>query len=229
MFADFYRTHKHFVFVAIIWLLLGRFVSPLTQLAIILSLLLFISKDKVAFMLFGLFLLLYFSDSYLAQFSFAKPIKPYYLLGIGAAFFLGRNELRQGSTFYFVFLPFLTFAFLVIGKSEMPKFALQKTISYLLLVILVPNITLRLFKEYGPAIFKQFIVLITLFLLVAIVFRLAGISMVGLNRFHGFLGNPNAIGLNCTTFFVFFSCCKTVFPSAFFSPREPDYLCDYCL
>lgn len=166
-------------------------------------------------MLFGLFLLMYLSDSYLAQFSFAKPIKPFYLLGIGAAFFLGRNEMRQGSKFYFVFIPFITLAFLLIAKSERPSAALQKTISYLLLVLLIPNITVQLFKKYGPVIFKHFVVLITLLLFVAIILRLAGVSMVGLNRFHGFLGNPNAIGLNCTTFFIFFLVVKQYFPQVF--------------
>ena len=215
MFAEFYRSNRDFVFIAIIWFLAGRFVSQVTSAFVLLSLLLFIIRDRSPFILFGFFLLLYFSDSYVEQFSFAKPTKPFYLIGIGVAFFLGRCELKQGSRFFAIFIPFLALAFLVIGKSEIPSMAAQKTLSYLLFILIIPNLTISLYKRYGPNILRQFIVLLTLLLLIALLLKFSGSNIVGRDRFRGFLGNPNAIGLNCTTFFILFVVVKQYFPNLF--------------
>ena len=94
----------------------------------------------------------------------------------------------------------------------------QKTFSYILMFILVPNIVTRLFRETGQKFFKNLIyfgttICLAGFILYAIKKEYAFNAIIG--RYNGVFGNPNGLGLYAFLLFALFFTLNDIYENMF--------------
>lgn len=153
---------------------------------------------------FSYFIVLLLSDSRILSLSFVAEIKPIIsiLFYLAISIFLYKNNyykrpIRIYLYYYFIFFSFLS---LIYGFNFI---VFQKTISYLLLFLIVPNYFLVLFNK------KNILILLCYFLLAILlaggIFYFINPDLVFLKgRFRGIFGNPNGLGIYCLLFFFIF-------------------------
>jgi O-antigen ligase len=87
--------------------------------------------------------------------------------------------------------------------SDYISTSLQKTVSYGLLLLVVPNYFLQTIRDEGKEGLRKFLWWITLLLLIGFVMRFVMPGYVTLaGRYTGLMGNPNGLGLFCLLFFI---------------------------
>ena len=219
MIPGFLKDKRAFVLFGLSWIAAGILLPKIALPLVLISILVFKYRNHYEEIFLGLYLVLFFSDSYYQGFQFAHDSKPFYMFLMAGLYFLSRKDFPDFNKFIYSFAPFLILAALVIPKSEIVDICWQKTLSYALLLLLVPNYITKLYKEEGELFFRNFIALLATILLVSLFFWYFKLGHVGVKRFQGFLGNPNAMGLFCTTFFLLFMVVRQYFPDLF-SRRE---------
>src|SRR5437870_633103 len=115
------------------------------------SLLLLQRKGLYEVIFIGFFFMLIMSDIML----FAKDAKNTYIVMLSLFFFLDRNNFSFSNRMFLSFLPFFFIATICLIFTEDFFTSLQKTLSYILLLVTVPNFVEKLYKENGPTFFKN--------------------------------------------------------------------------
>lgn len=166
--------------------------------------------------LLGFFLILTLSDSRLSQLNFAADAKNIYILMISLFSFL---EMRNSSTsidFYKYFIGFFFFAFLVIFFNPNIGLSFQKTLSYVLFLIFVPNYVFTVYQKYGLTAIKSVVYFVVIILALGLLIDLVNPGITHLvGRFRGLLGNPNGLGLYSFLFILLFATVSEHFENLF--------------
>ena len=145
------------------------YLGPIVYAIIPLMLLLLAKKGMHLELLLGFFFILILSDSRLPSLQFAVTVKNIYLLFIALVTF---NEMRNQSTiipFYKYFIAFFCVAIVTILFNPDMSLSFQKTLSYILFFIFVPNYIFIVFKKYGFMLFKSLVYFIGLLLILGLV------------------------------------------------------------
>ena len=215
MIAGFYREKQKFIFLVILWLIAGAYFRPVSLFLVLGSIFLFKLQQDYEDMLFGFYIVLYLSDSYIDNLSFAHDSKPLYIFAMALFFFLSRKDFPEFNKFIYSFLPFCILALFLISRSDVASVCWQKTVSYILLLLLVPNFVSKLYRDHGSIFFRHLILMLAMLLFVALIYKYFGWYPVGGGRFQGFLGNPNAMGVFCTVFFGLYMVVRQYFQELF--------------
>ena len=156
--------------------------------------------------LLGFFFILTMSDSRLSQLAFAASFKNIYILIIALISLKEMRALEFPIGFYKYFVAFIVVAIVCVIFSPTMGLAFQKTVSYILLLVSVPNYFLFVYKKYGSLLFKAIIFFISLLLLLGLIYNYVDPQVTTLvGRFRGFLGNPNGLGLFTFLAIMFFA------------------------
>jgi O-antigen ligase len=123
------------------------------------------------------------------------------------------------------FLPFILFAVVGLYYSPVLNTAFQKTISYFLLLLVVPNYVAKIYVENGVTFLRRIIFFLVFVCLVGLAFTAVNseISISHGGRFRGIFGNPNGLGI----FLVITAMLFTVINNRYkelFSRRETVYI-----
>ncbi|MDG5800648.1 O-antigen ligase family protein [Marinilabiliaceae bacterium ANBcel2] len=202
------------------WVALGVFTGPLVYAAVPLHMIIIKKKGEWLWLLLGFWLILTLSDSRQGMFSFAQSLKPIMLL-IMAYLYITFPKEREEFKFVRPFIPFFIVAFLVIFNSPVQASAFQRTISYLLLLIIIPGI-INLLLTYERERFLYHLLLTGVVILgtgLALQIIMPGFVTFGGERFSGLLGNPNAIGIFGFLFTALFTIINQ-YHSHLFSKKE---------
>lgn len=205
----------------LIWLLLGIALNMLAIPIIALHVLYLYNKKNVLEIFLGFFFILLLSDSRNHALDFAKNLKVVLMVLLFLPFVLSKQSTFGFYTNYNFskpFIPFITFAFFCIIFSPVPFTAVQKTISYFLLPLIVPIIFYSLYKAYGDFFLKAVVYLGASILVAGYVMFLVNPSLViyfGGGRSSGVLGNPNGLGMFCFLFFMLYFVIQHYFPDLF--------------
>lgn len=203
---QFIRERKAFwVFVAV-WILFSSFFPFLLYIVLPLSVLLMWRNDMWEEMVLGFFLCVILSDMdpKIHPVAVMKTAKNVYILTLAFIFFRDQARFRPMARAFYIFLPFILYSFLPIVVSPAPLVAFQKTVSYGLIFLVIPNLVLHNFRLAGWSFFRNLIYFFILVLLVQKVlpfafpnewFYIAG-------RFRGLFGNPNGLALFCYLVFM---------------------------
>lgn len=165
----------------------------------------------------GFWLVLILSDSLQPALGFAKNVKNIYILLLAAILILRRRDFAPINTFYQRFLPFFIVAFISLTFTETFMTSFQKTISYLLIFMVVPNFVERIYRDNGKAFFKNLVYFFSVLLAIGISLKYLkpeiGLSHVG--RLTGVFGNPNGLGIFSILCFLLFSVIEHSYPDLF--------------
>ena len=194
------RDSLQFFLLIIVWVLVGVYTGPLLFAVLPLTVFLLKSREMWAEMLFGFLMILVLSDMtpLLTSMKVVKDAKNTYIVALTLIFALERYRFFPYSRMFNIFLPFFLYSLFPLVFSNNLAVALQKTLSFALMYLIVPNYVLYNFRNQGWPFFKNLV-----FFMCAILVAGLGVNFMGEfwayvgGRFRGLFGNPNGMAIYC--------------------------------
>lgn len=193
----------------IIWLLtwiVAAVASPIVAFIYIpISVLVLKAQGRDWEVFIGFLFLLILSDSRQPVFEFAKTLKNAYILLLTLFYFM---DMRPTSGFNLVrgFIPFFVIALIMLSESPTASIGFQKTVSYGLVLMVVPAIYKYLLEKDLKRTLDASVALFIFVLSIGLLLRVINPVFVMLEgRFSGIFGNPNGLGVYAAILFVFFT------------------------
>lgn len=215
----FLRENRYTVIFLILWLAIGRLAPTLLYVVFPVGVLLLRRVDHWQDILFGFIMCLVLSDSLrgIPGMQVVKSAKATYILALTLILFVDQARMQPMARVFSIFLPFFVYAFFPILASEVPLTAIEKTLSYALLFLVVPNYVLYNFRRSGWPFFRNLVWFLVFVLLSQLLLPLIGNAdefyMVG--RFNGYFGNPNGMAIFTYLTFVLFAVVRHLKPELF--------------
>lgn len=206
---QFLRDHFPLVLIILAWVFVAFTAAPLLYAVLPLTVLLFRRRDMWQEILFGLLICLVLSDMSqdIRPMRVMKTAKYAYVLILAVLVLLDQARMQPMARIFGIFLPFFIYAFFPIVWSPVPVLAVEKTLSYAIIFLVVPNIVLLNFRLYGWDFFKNLIWFIMLILLSQQVLPYIAPESWSFiaDRFRGYFGNPNGLAIFVYLTFVLFA------------------------
>jgi hypothetical protein len=133
------KYEKNNYLTLLFWIALGAFTGPMVYVAVHNHMFILKNKGEWLWLLLGLWLILTLSDSRQGIFNFATNLKTIMMLIMGYLFLIMPKE-RDAWRFLKPFIPFFIVAFISLIGSPVAFNGFQKTVSYVLLLLVVPGI-----------------------------------------------------------------------------------------
>src|SRR5690606_16759339 len=191
---DFFRTHKIFLGVAASWVLVTIYGQGLIYAWLPITILFLKAREYWAELLFGMltFLVLSDMDKHITEMFIIKSAKNVFIIMLAGLFILERKRFWPFSRVFIIFLPFFVYSFFPIIWSKIPSTSFQKTISYGLMFLIIPNCVLCNCRLRGWDFFRDLLHMMAFILLAGLALELSGIVETDIGgRFRGLFGNPN--------------------------------------
>ncbi|MBK6540786.1 MAG: O-antigen ligase family protein [Flavobacteriales bacterium] len=201
---DFLRDRIQLFVLILAWVFATVFAGPLIYVLLPITVFLFYRRESFPDMLFGFIFILVLSDMTpeIFQMRKIKTAKYAYIIALSVILLADQWRFQPMAAVFKLFLPFFVYSFFPLIFSNDPITGVQKTISYALLYLVVPNYVLLNFRRHGWDFFKNLMYFLVALLLASQLMRLGPNwwAFAG-GRFRGFFGNPNGLGI--FTFLVF--------------------------
>lgn len=195
----FLKEHLGLLGLILFWAACTVFAGPLLLLVMPLSVMLLWRRDLWPDLLFGFLITLMLSDMNADVHSMRgfKLAKNTYILVLAFIFLLERQRFEPHAQVFKIFLPMFAYSAFPLLASPAMIVGLQKTFSYMLLFLVVPNYVLYCFRRQGWDFFRNLIFFIT-FALAAQRIHLELVpwwqTHIG-GRYRGMFGNPNGLAM----------------------------------
>lgn len=210
---NFLASNIQFIFLLLTWAIVGIYGSFLVYPFILGSLFLLKlnGRDKEIFL--GFIFVLICSDNLEPSMKWAGTIKNLYILLLFGFFLLDRRNFRGKLDFIQPYIPFFVTAVICLYWSATPVVAVQKTLSYFLLFLTIPNYVSHLYHKHGGAFFRDLLWFFVFILITSLVLKYwkPEIAISHGERLRGIFGNPNGIGIFIIVSFIFFHLVKSYF------------------
>ncbi|WP_161887653.1 hypothetical protein [Pontibacter russatus] len=160
--ATSFGGYKQLFTLLLLWLITGITLGMLSIPILVLFALYLQNQGRHLYLFILFFFTLILSDSRIYALSFSQDLKTFLVLLLLLPFLFPRRvnlPLDFSKSFHPAFVPFAAFAFFCIVFSPEPFTAFQKTLSYLLLFIIVPVLFYSLYKVYTTHFLKAIIYL----------------------------------------------------------------------
>jgi O-antigen ligase len=200
----------------ILWSLSGIYGGPAYLAVVPLSVILLKRQGMYIELVCGLFYLMVLSDSWSLSMTWAGNIKNIYMLMLSLFVIFNPKEFRYKNTLFYPFIPYLFLAIILITRSPDLMATFQKTVSYVLLLIIMPAYYNKLLAEQPEKFLKGMVYTFTCLLLygfMLIVLSYDTAYLIG--RYRGVMGNPNGLGIFCTVVFAFFTVVTSKYKNLF--------------
>lgn len=206
---QFLRDHSTLLYFILVWVLVAFFASPLLYVVLPISVLLMYRSDLWQELFFGFLICLILSDMNqgIHQMDVMKTAKYTYIVALAFIVLVDQVRMQPMARVFTIFLPFFFYSVFPILRSHIPILSFEKTISYAMLFLVVPNIVLYNFRRYGWAFFKNLIWFIMFILITQQLLPYVAPewwSYIG-DRFRGYFGNPNGLAIFTYLTFVLFT------------------------
>lgn len=213
---EYYSENSRFYLSLFILLAVAMFGGPIIYGILPIVLLRLKQKEMYEEMLIGFFLILILSDSYEIPLRFAKSAKNIYVSLLAIFLLFDTRKFQPLNTIYKLFFPFFLISLYCLFYTETFGISVQKTFSYFLMFMIVPNYLTKVYREKGPVVLRNIIFFVTTILIISAIMVLINpeIAVSG-GRFRGVLGNPNGLGLFCFLTFLLFFIVRKKYPDMF--------------
>lgn len=199
----------------LIWLICGIFGGPVVYLVVPLFVFFMANKRLYLALLLGFFFILILAASRVESLIFAENLRSIYLLLLGG-FILFDPLLHPLDKTYKFFIPFFIVALLSLFNSDIVILGFAQTVSYFLIVLVVPTSMNRIYENYADEALKYIIYFGIFVLSIGLVFWGLGIDIAFFSdRYRGIFGNPNGLGIFTMLFFFLLVIINTYHPSLF--------------
>jgi hypothetical protein len=204
---QYYKENIQIYIVFIVWLVTGIYAGPLIYAVLPLTMLLMKKKGMNEELLLGFLFILILSDSLEDNLTFAKDIKNIYIFLLAIFFFSDITNFQPLNKLYKIFIPFFIFSVFTMFFSMQDSFiftSFQKTLSYFLIFLIIPNYITKIYREQGEQFFRRFIFFAFTTLFIGFLLKYASPNMASLEsgRYRGVMGNPNGLGIYCFLLFI---------------------------
>ncbi|MCB0793132.1 MAG: O-antigen ligase family protein [Flavobacteriales bacterium] len=210
---DYVKDELQFFLIVAFWIFATVFLGPAIYALLPITVFLFARREDYANAICGFLIILVFSDMTPDIFPMRKikTAKYAYIIALSIIVIMEQRRFVPLSKVFNVFLPFFAYAFFPLVFGNDPVTGIQKTISYALLYLIVPNYVLANFRMAGWDFFRKLIYFIVALLLATKLMQLGPNwwAYVG-GRYRGFFGNPNGLGIFCYLVFVLFTALITI-------------------
>ncbi|WP_240509583.1 O-antigen ligase family protein [Geofilum rhodophaeum] len=192
--------------ILLFWVALGIFTGPVAYLAVPLHMFLLQRKGEWLWLLLGFWLILTLSDSRQAVFGFAQSLKSVLMLAL-TFFYITFPQKEEGFSFIKPFIAFFVLAFYSLLENPLMFYGFQKTLSYVLLLLIVPGVVFLLLKYERERFLFHLCLMGAGILALGLVLRFVMPDFVIFKgeRFSGMLGNPNGLGIYSFVFLMLFT------------------------
>lgn len=215
----FIRSHWQLIMVMLVWLVTGFYLQQAVFALLPLSVFYFKSRDLWVEILFGLLIILVFSDMEHDMFPrmiVFKSAKNLYVVAVAFFLFTETYRFSPTSSVFRIFLPFFLYSLFPLVFSTSLFVGLQKTISYALMYLMVPNYVLYCYRRQGWPFFRNLVFFMTTILLFGLVLNRIGYDYAHVaGRFRGIFGNPNGMAIYCYLFLMLAAVVNSVNPELF--------------
>lgn len=212
----FLKNRQLLIVCSLLILAAGLYTGPGAYVLVTGLALLLLVRGFYTELLLGFFLCLILSDSRNPSLEVFQNVKNVYMLLLGLGLFV---IPRQGLVYertVLRFWPFFAIAVFCLLFSDNFMNSSQKTLSYLLIIITVPNYVFLAWHKQGTAFIQTLVWWICSLLLIGFVLRYMMPEQVFLeDRYTGILGNPNGLGLFTMLFFMMFRITETNWSNLF--------------
>ncbi len=203
-----------------IWLVVGMYGGPVIYGLVPLAMVLMKRKGMHEELLLGYLFILILSDSLESSLLFAKDLKNIYITVMALLLFADIKNFQPFNKFYKIFIPFFIISIITMLNSTSDAFfftSLQKTISYFLAFLIIPNFVSRLYREEGTQFLKRMMFFLFTTLLIGFIVKYLSPTTALLlgERFRGVFGGPNGLGVFCVLTFISFYVINDFFPDLF--------------
>jgi O-antigen ligase len=195
---NFLRDELQFIILILLWVVVGIFGGPLLFVFLPLTVFFIKSREMWAEMLFGFIIILVLSDMtpLLTSMKVVKDAKNTYIVALSLIFLLERYRFAPFSRLFNIFIPFFLYSLFPLVFSNNLFVAVQKTVSYALMYLIVPNYVIFNYRRQGWEFFRNLVWFMTIILVAGLVMLYFGDywAYVG-GRFRGLFGNPNGMAI----------------------------------
>ncbi|MCD6065601.1 MAG: O-antigen polymerase [Bacteroidetes bacterium] len=210
------RENFQFIIICLLWFITGAIFTPAALVLVPVTVILLYLRGYEKEIFIGLLFVLTMSDNRLASANWAADVKNIYIVLFALIVMKNFKSYENKIKLHLYILPFIIIAAICILYSPSPSTAVQKTLSYFLLFLSVPNYFTYLYSKHGSQFLKEIIWAIFFLLLIGLVLKLVGSSVISLaGRYRGILGNPNGLGIYCFLFMIFFAIVNEFFSDLF--------------
>jgi len=213
--VSFLAKHKGTLLLFLTWFFVGR-MSPIAFYVVCgASIILFWRKEMFLELFMGFLFVLILSDTINSSTDFAKVFKNFYILFLTAVVILERRQFPRLSKMYYYFLPFVMVGLVGLFFSPVPALAFQKTISYILLIFIVPQYLIKAHEQHGLNAIRDFIFLAALMVIMGFLLEAInpGYTYARGGRFRGVFGNPNGLSIFCSLIVAITFLARDAFPN----------------
>lgn len=215
----FVRGHWQLVLVMLVWLATGFYLQQAIYALLPLSVFFFKSRDLWPEVLFGMLIVLVISDMQKDMFymlNVFKTGKNLYIVAVALILLVETRRFTPLSGVFTVFLPFFMYSVFPLVFSTNLFMSVQKTLSYALMYLVVPNFVLYCYRRQGWEFFRNLIFFMVLILLFGFVLQAMSpkYSHV-MGRFRGMFGNPNGMAIYCYLLLMLAAVVNAVNPKLF--------------
>jgi O-antigen ligase len=214
---DVFKKNSQLIVIFFVWLLSG-YAGPLVYAVIPATLFIFKRRNQYLELIIGFFFILVLSDSREGSLQWAVNAKDEYILMLAMFLLMDRKSFRPFNYFYQKFIPFFIIAFICLffTPSEILFTAIEKTLSYLFLLLIISNYLERCHKDYGTWFYKTLIYFGISILVIGFILKFVNNEQAYLeSRFRGMLGNPNGLGVFVLMLFLLYSVINEMYPKLF--------------
>jgi len=215
---DYLRSEIQFLGIVLLWVIASFFLGPIGYALLPLTLLAMKGREQYPDLLMGFLIVLVLSDINKALWinNIFKNAKNIYVVLLTMFLFMERLRFAPFSKVFTIFLPFFIYSIFPLVYSSELATGIQKTLSYALLYLVVPNYVLYNFRKQGWHFFRNLIFFMTVILVAGLILRfISPGSTYIMGRFHGIFGNPNGIAIYCVLFFLLASILNSMNPDLF--------------
>ena len=122
---------------------------------------------------------------------------------MAAFLFFDRKLFEPYNHFIYPFLGFFIFALICSFFNPDIVLSISKWLSYLLIYIVIPNYVSKLYRDDARNFLSFFIYFVIFLLSVSVLLYFTNREMLSIEgRYRGIFGNPNALGLFCSIFYM---------------------------
>ena len=203
-----------------IWLVVGMYGGPVIYGLVPFVMILMKRKGMHEELLLGYLFILLLSDSLESSLLFAKDLKNIYVTMMALLLFADIKNFQPFNKFYKIFIPFFLISIVTMLNSTGDAFfftSVQKTLSYFLSFLIIPNFVSRLYREEGTQFLRRMMFFFFTILLIGFVLKYISPTTALLlgERFRGVFGGPNGLGVFSVLTFISFYVINDFFPDLF--------------
>lgn len=200
-----------------VWLFSGLYLGPVVYGVVLLSIFALWRKQMHLEIFLGFWVILIMSDSLEPSMAWAKTLKNLYILILAAIMYVDREKFGETVKIHRYFIPFLVIACVALIESPVALNGVQRTLSYLLILVVAPNFITKGYRDKGVDALVDMLYIAMGVLFFCLVWRFidSEVAYSHGTRLRGIFGNPNGLGLYLIVCFILFETVNSLYKGTF--------------